>query len=225
MPMTRNRRPRLEPLEGRMMLSGVTAPHPIPIPDPRQTLLPQSLPSPIQIVPPGGIYLASNPTGRVNQPTIVGQQAGSVTLILGRRSASPTGSLNDTLQVQVATTPTTPGNSTLPAAVADVQYRTISETITFPPGVTEVPVTIPIVANASNPGQVTFLVVAAEAGVTPLSYGSTTAAQTVVIAANPNAVGPRLVSAHMVTSGHRASDFVLKFDRPMDPASVQDLAA
>ncbi len=197
------------------MLSGATAM--LPIPTPVQLPLPN--------IPAEGLYFAANPNAGVNQPTIVGQQAGAVTLILGRNNFGSTSSLDDSLQVQVATLPATADSSTLPTAVAGVHYQPILETITFPPGVAGVPVTIPILANAPNPGRVAFQVAAAVVNGPNLAVSSATATQTVVIAANPDAVGPHLVSAHMVTRGRRVTDFVLKFDRPMDPTSVQNLAA
>ena len=165
---------------------------------------------------------------------VASQQATSVTLTLQRSNPY------HSIQVEVATgpipTPSTPVGSaqpevlatdlwgwpgvqpptSVPSAQPGVQYQPVVETITFPPGVTSEPVTIPIVAGAANPGMLSFEVTATQLGV---RAGAT---EDVFLAQNINAPVPRIDGVHMVLSGGRVSSFVLHFNLPMDPASVQN---
>jgi hypothetical protein len=109
-----------------------------------------------------------------------------------------------------------------------VQYQPVNETVTFPPGVTTEPVTIPIFAGAANPGMVSFQVTATQLGVTAQPnkqpFGDQTIEQ-VFLTQNINASVPRIVGAQMVSSGGRATDFILQFNMPMDPATVEKIYA
>ncbi len=198
-------RPRLESLEGRMLLSTVKAPTP-PV---AETL---------NFVAPG--------TTTSGVHAVASQQASSVRLTL-QRGEPGLAKIRDSIQVEVATGPITTTPSTpVPSAQPGVQYQPVLETITFPPGVTSEPVTIPIVAGAANPGMLSFEVAATQLGVNTQpypQYGQAT--EDVFLAQNINAPVPRITGAHMVVSGHRTSDFILQFNVPMDPASVQNVTS
>jgi hypothetical protein len=205
-------RPGLESLEGRMLLSTVNAPT-APVAETFNFVAPGSKTS--------GVH------------AVASQQATSVTLTLQRSNPY------HSIQVEVATGPiptaSTPVASaqpevptiswgqrgeqpptSVPSAQPGVQYQPVDETITFPPGVTSEPVTIPIVAGATNPGMLSFEVTATQLGV---RAGAT---EDVFLAQNINAPVPRIDDVHIVLSGGRVSGFVLHFSLPMDPASVQN---
>ena len=217
--------PRLEALDSRLVLSTLAVPTPI------------------------GELLAFGSPG-ITTPiahTIASQQASSVTLTL-RMSGPDMRKVHHPIQVEVATgsipTPSTADSSApleppttlwdlpgsqpftrFPSAQAVVNYQPVTETITFPPGVTSEPVTIPIVAGAANPGMLSFEVTATQVGVKPQAYGSGQATEVVFLAQIINSNVPRVVGAHPVLSGRRVSDFLVQFSSPMDPASVQNINA
>jgi hypothetical protein len=224
-------RPLVELLEGRMLLS-------------TGNVLFEDAPEHLQFVAPG--------TNASGVHAAVSQQAGSVTLTLTlTRSTNVYGvKYKGSVQVEVATGPLpppyTPAGSaqpevssenwalrrgpatSVPPATPGVQYQTVDETITFPPGVNAEPVTIPIVAGAANPGMLSFQVTATQVGVQTNPDGTVPAglqtAEDVFIAGNTGAPVPRIDGARMVANGHNTSEFVLHFSQPMDPASVQNRA-
>jgi hypothetical protein len=194
-------RPLVESLEGRKLLSTAKAP----------------TPTTLNFVAPGTTVSSVH--------AFASQQASSVTLTLQRQDPYDLHN-KDAIQVEVATGPIATPSIPVPSAQPGVQYQPVLETIAFPPGVTSEPVTIPIVAGAANPGMLSLEVTATQLGVKtkPDPYdGQST--EDVFLAQNINAPVPRIVGAHMVLSGHRASDFILQFNLPMDPASVQNVNA
>jgi len=222
-------RPRLESLEGRMLLSTMNVPTGGLAALPFNFVLPGSKTS--------GIH------------AVASQQASSVTLTLHMDFP---GLLKIPIQVEIATgpipTPSTPVGSaqpevpmwvwgqpngpgvtqpptSVPSAKPGVQYLPVDETITFPPGVTSERVTIPIVAGAANPGMLSFEVTATQVGVAGSQPVGPEATEDVFLAQNINAPVPRIDGGHMVLSGGRVSGFVLHFSLPMDPASVQNVKA
>ena len=239
-------RPLVELLEGRMLLSSEV----VSITD---------RPEHLRFVAPGtktpGVQPIVAPgTSTPGVHATVSQQAGSVTLTLTlTRSTNALGAeYKGSVQVEVATGPLpppyTPAGSaqpevssenwefpgrgpatSVPPATPGVQYQTVDETITFPPGVIAEPVTIPIVAGAANPGMLSFQVTATQVGVQTNRDGTVPAAaqatEDVFIAANTGTPVPRIDGARIVASGKKAWEFVLHFSRPMDPASVQNLKA
>jgi hypothetical protein len=216
-------RPLVESLEGRMLLSALNAPAA------EARMLLSALNAPAAPVAETFNFVApGSKTSGVH--AVASQQATSVTLTIQRNNPY------HSIQVEVATgpipTPSTPVGSAQPevptiswgqqpptsvsSAKPGVQYQPVDETITFPPGVTSEPVTIPIVAGAANPGLLSFEVTATQLGV---KAGAT---EDVFLAENINAPVPRIDGVHMVLSGGRVSGFVLHFSVPMDPASVQN---
>ncbi len=197
-------RPRVESLEGRMLLSTV-----------ERTAMPVPVTENLTFVAPG--------TTTTGVHAIVSQQASSVTLTvhLGYPGQAK---IRQPTQVEVTTGPFTTHAVQVPLAQPGVQYQPVDQTVTFPPGVTSEQVTIPIVAGAANPGMLAFEVTATQLGVKTAPYPQDgQATEDVFVAGNSNAPAPKIDGAHMVVSGQRTSDFVLHFSQPMDPASVQNL--
>ena len=206
-------RPLVELLEGRMLLSSEV----VSITD---------RPEHLRFVAPGtktpGVQPIVAPgTSTPGVHATVSQQAGSVTLTLTlTRSTNALGAeYKGSVQVEVATGPLpppyTPAGSaqpevssenwefpgrgpatSVPPATPGVQYQTVDETITFPPGVIAEPVTIPIVAGAANPGMLSFQVTATQVGVQTNRDGTVPAAaqatEDVFIAANTGTPVPRI---------------------------------
>ena len=224
-------RPLVELLEGRMLLS-------------TGNVLIEDGPEHLQFVAPG--------TNAAGVHAAVSQQAGSVTLTLTlTRSTNVYGvEYKGSVQVEVATGPIpppyTPAGSaqpevssenwalrrgpatSVPPATPGVQYQTVDETITFPPGVNTEPVTIPIVAGAANPGMLSFQVAATQVGVQTNPDGTVPAGlqttEDVFIAGNTGTPVPRIDGARIVANGHNTSEFVLHFSQPMGPASVDNIS-
>jgi hypothetical protein len=201
--MALKHRPILELLEGRMLLSKVHAPI-VPVAETLDFLAP------------------GNSSGGVR--ALVSQQASSVTLTL-QRSEPGLSKIRDSIQVEVATGLISAPSNSVASAVAGVQYQPVFETVTFPPGVTSVPVTIPILAGAANPGMLSFAVAAIQVGVNYDPNAPGQATEDVYLAENINAPVPRITGAHLVVTGKRTSDVDLQFSMPMDPNSVQNPAA
>jgi hypothetical protein len=194
-------RPRLEPLESRMLLSTAKSTTP-------------------PVAEALNFVVSGTTTSGVH--AVASQQDSSVRLTLQR--GEPGQKTGGSIQVEVATGPITTPSTPIPSAQPGVQYQPVVETVTFPPGVSSEPVTIPIVAGAANPGMVSFEVAATQLGVTTQPYSSYgQATEDVFLTQDINAPVPRITGAHMVLNGHRTSDFVLQFSMPMDPASVQNV--
>jgi hypothetical protein len=196
-PMPRQHRLLVEPLEGRLLMSSTRA---------QASARAESIDFPEV----------------ANKPTIVSQQVVAATVILERTQVGSK-KLNDSLQVQVATVmPSTPMTS-VPQATPGVQYLPILQTVTFPPGVRSVPVTIPIVAGAANPGMLSIELAASETG--SASGNPATAFKEVYLAENINSPVPRISAAQLVIKGGKTTDLLLQFSVPMDPSSVQNANA
>ncbi len=198
--MTHRSRPLLESLEGRRLLSKAGDP----------------VPDLIQFATPSG--LLDGP------PVLASQQDSSVTLTLqriysGKASAAPT------LQVQVSTVPTSNPALTTPRAVAGVQYRPISQTVTFPPGVTSRKIIIPIIPGAPNPGMLSFQVIATKLNHLNGSAPANSDSEVVDLTANSSVPYPKISGAHMVAKGKTLTDIILQFSMPMNPATVEDVNA
>ncbi len=219
-------RPLVESLEGRMMLSLVSAGA-----------------AATDVLNFGGTATAASAIH-----ALASQQASSVTLTLHRSNDLGLGAKYDgPIQVEVTTGPipgpSTPVGSAQPEvsslvwgyagrrpatsvapATPGVQYEPVDETISIPAGVTSVPVTIPIVAGAVNPGILSFEVTATVVGIQPVPDGGQTT-EDVFLAQNASAAVPRIDGARIVANGRNTSEFVLHFSQPMDPASVQNRSA
>ncbi len=197
--------PRMESLEGRSLPSTTVVKIPPPIPAQEN------------------IHLQA--------PPLVSQQSPTMTLLISRSNLTGT-VLNDTLTVQVATGPAVPTVLTngrrippaYPLATAGVQYQPINQTVTFPPGVMSQTITIPIVDGAPNPGRVLFDVTAMS--VNSAGLETTPAVTTTVTLANDtNATLPEIIGSHLVKHAKKVVGIAIRFNQPMDMASVQNVRA
>jgi hypothetical protein len=104
-----------------------------------------------------------------------------------------------------------------PASAASA-FTPVDETITVPPGTTSETVRIPV-----NPGADTPAVVPIDISVTS-SLGERATPQTIYLESGTLPPQPALTSARMLVRGAQGAGFVLTFNQPMDPATVQDKA-
>ncbi len=107
----------------------------------------------------------------------------------------------------------------LPASASDT-FTPIDESITFPPGVTSLNVTIPINSGAANPGEVPIVL-----SVTPPSSSIPLLPQqsTVYLVDGPQGLPPSITSARLVFTRRHASGIAITFSEPMAPATVENL--
>lgn len=224
---SRRRAPiQLEPLEGRTLLSKVTATIPVsavtaPTPTsavrastPTSTARASTAPAPAQlVVNPSNLY--------VNQ-----QQASfTVTLSLtkgistGLRGLPPAAPLDQPLTVDFSASLDQPGSAT--TETTSPIFAPFHESVTFLAGASTETVTVPIVSSAATAGPVTIYLSAMP--MSPTALGIPTGNGNVELYSSPEATPPTLTSVQLVNRGQRASAVVLGFSKPMAPATVEDI--
>jgi hypothetical protein len=173
---------------------------------------------------PGPIVTAlPEPTLTIAAPRYVSQQAGGFDVTIERDDlggqpdpiAAPL-----TVAFSAALSPTTPGGQPIAApASAAAPFTPVSESITFPAGVTTESVHIPVDAGAANPGSVPIGLF-----VTAPGYSAAASLQLVSGPAVPP-TPPAITNAHLVLHGGRASGIAITFSAPMSPAAVANVHA
>ncbi len=128
----------------------------------------------------------------------------TITLVRNDGKSAPTGTESGQLSVS--------GGSATPG----VDYQPVNETVTFGPGQTSLSVTIPIL-SVPNGGTKTVHLTIAPSASTP-----TGAAAYLSIQHGPDTSAPQIINTQMQTKGRLVTGFVITFNKPMDPASVEN---
>jgi hypothetical protein len=146
---------------------------------------------------------------------IVSNQAPAAQITVSRSSVSAPAELAAPEQVRITTSDGT--------ARAGVDYQAVDQVVTFGPGETSETVSIPILNTGKVGGAETVNVNMALPGTDGSSGGVETALLT--IANRADVTPPTVRDVGVLTARKRTSisGITLTFDKPMDPASVQDL--
>jgi hypothetical protein len=144
--------------------------------------------------------------------------------IPGKSSNSPNAtSLPLTVNFTASLGSTAPGGqpTTVPAFESNA-FVPVSESITFPAGVTSETVHIPVYSGAANPGSVPI-----DLSLTSTAPGVLSAApQIVYLVTGPSAVPPApltFADIHLIEQNKAASGISITFTHPMSPASVENI--
>ncbi len=208
---SRRRTPiQVEPLEGRALLSAVTAS--TPTTTVRTSTTP--VPAPAQLA--------------VNASSMnVNQQQGSFTVTVSLtegisvrlKGPPPAAPLDQPLTVEFSASLEQPGSGTTEAA--SPIFAPFHESVTFPAGASTESVTVPIISSAATAGPVTIYLSAAPTSST--SSGIPNGNGNVELYSSPDATPPTFTSVQLVNRGRRASAVVLGFSKPMATATVEDI--
>jgi hypothetical protein len=182
-------RPAAVPLEGRILLAQMTVP---------------TTTTTASIVPSGGgdsVYFLG---GSASETAVqqVAQQVGAATVWLQRSESK------DTAQVQVTTDPSSPA--------VGVNLPAVNQTVTFAPGQSIAALTVPLNANAANPGEVDVNLTA-----TPISPSTNFTVDGPVelqILAPAATTPPRIIGVIGTSAG-----IELVFSKPMNPAQASNV--
>ncbi len=144
------------------------------------------------------------------------QQSSSAQITLTRSSGQ------GTLAVEFSTTadaaPESLPGKTIPDAMPGQEYLPVDETVTFQPGQTALVVSVPIVANAANPG-----IVMVEMTTMPLVTGGAAETGDFAIVSGADQLPLIITRAQIVTQASGASAIALTFNEPLAPPSVESL--
>jgi hypothetical protein len=176
-------------LEGRLLLSNV----------------PASRPAHVRVLVPPSVGFQGTPLpGTTNLSQVVTQQDGEATVTLSGYVQPGTGSL----QVVVATDPSSPA--------VGVNVGAVDQTITFANGNSQATVTVPILAGASNPGEVDV-----DLTITPIDPPpklTTSGPLELRILSSADMIPPKIVSVKGAPHG-----IVLTFSKSMDPLGASNV--
>jgi hypothetical protein len=184
---------RVEPLEGRALLSAVKA-----------------------TTPPGRTRLVISPSS-----PYVNQQQGSFTVTLYlKKESNPqaAATLNEPLTVDFSASIGPPGGVT-PGAASPF-FAPFHESVTFPAGASAETVTVPIISSTTAPVPIGIYL---SAGPTPGSKVDPGSPGSVYLYSGPDAAPPTITGVQLVTQGKLASAVVLGFSKPMAQATVENI--
>lgn len=166
----------------------------------------------------------------------VNQQAGAFTVTLTLAKQQATGGYKaaaldqpETFDFIASIESNSPGS---PAAVASPIFAPFSDSVTFPAGTSTETVTVPIISSVATTGETTISLSASPS----LSPGTSTTfldrqasvsgydpVNWVDLYSSPDAVPLTITSVQLMTKGKLASAVVLSFNKPMVPATVENI--
>lgn len=147
------------------------------------------------------------------------QQSGEALITLNRTSSNNDGPLSVEFSTSPLTTPVdVPGKPAAVEATAGEHYLPVHEIATFQPRQTTLTVSLPIVREAANPGIVLV-------GMTtkPLVPNGDTMTGEIAIVSGPDQLPLAINDARIVRLASGTSAVTMKFNQPMERASVENL--